>query len=151
MRRVFVYIDGFNFYHAIDHLGKDWLKWVNLRKLAELIVGSNETVYAVRYFSAYATWHKSGYERHRAYVSALKEEGVSVILGSFKEKFKDCPQCSHRIKTHEEKETDVNIGIHLVADTLLDKFDRALIVRQRGLPILVVPSKWQKGLPRKRR
>jgi uncharacterized LabA/DUF88 family protein len=30
--------------------------------------------------------------------------------------------------THEEKETDVNIGVHLMADALADRFDRALVV-----------------------
>lgn len=128
LRRVFVYVDGFNLYHAIDDIGKNSLKWVNLWTLAESIIGSNETLYSVHYFSAYATWHASGFARHREYVAALKEEGVTVTLGNFKDKFKECPQCAYNIKTHEEKETDVNIGIHLVADAILDRFDRALVI-----------------------
>lgn len=127
-RRVFVYVDGFNLYHAIDDLGDNSLKWLNLWNLAESIIGDGETLYSVKYFTAYATWHASGYARHREYVAALKEEGVTVYLGNFKEKFKDCPKCKASIKSHEEKETDVNIGIHLVADALQDRFDRAIII-----------------------
>lgn len=96
--------------------------------LAVSIIGDGETLYSVKYFTAYATWHASGYARHREYVAALKEEGVTVYLGNFKEKFKDCPKCKASIKSHEEKETDVNIGIHLVADALQDRFDRAIII-----------------------
>jgi len=128
MRRVYVYVDGFNFYHAIDDIGEDSLKWVNLWALSESIISPNETLYAVKYFSAYATWHPSGYARHRHYIAALEAESVTVIMGSFKEKWIECRLCKKTFKTHEEKETDVNIGIHLVADALNDKFDRALVI-----------------------
>ena len=33
--RVNAYVDGFNLYHAIDELGHNHLKWVNLRALCE--------------------------------------------------------------------------------------------------------------------
>lgn len=33
-----------------------------------------------------------------------------------------------RSKSHEEKETDVNIAIHLVKDVFTDQLDRALII-----------------------
>lgn len=128
MRRVYVYVDGFNLYHAIDDLGDDSLKWLNLWSLSESLIAQNETLYAVKYFSAYATWHASGYARHRAYVAALEAESVSVVMGNFKEKWVECRLCSKTFKTHEEKETDVNIGIHLVADAMSDKFDRALVI-----------------------
>ena len=128
MRRVYVYVDGFNLYHAIDDLGDNSLKWLNLWALSESIIAENETLYAVKYFTAFATWHASGYARHRKYVAALKAEGVSVVLGNFKEKWLGCPHCGKTFKTHEEKETDVNIGIHLVADALAGDFDRAIVI-----------------------
>lgn len=127
-KRTIVYIDGFNLYHAIDDLKDDSLKWLNLRALAESMLREGEHLHQVIYFSAYATHYPSAYKRHRAYVKALKQVRVKVVLGQFKKKFAKCNACQARYQTHEEKETDVNIAIHLIRDTLQDSYDRAIIV-----------------------
>ncbi len=41
---------------------------------------------------------------------------VSTHLGTFKEGRKQCPLCHRKYRTHEEKETDVAMGAHLVND-----------------------------------
>lgn len=128
MRRVIVYVDGFNLYHAIDELKNDSLKWLCLRRLSESIISENEELKTVKYFSAYATWHPDAYARHRTYVQALQAEGVKFIAGKFKKKHPRCRICHARYETHEEKETDVNIAIHLIRDTFEDNFDRALVI-----------------------
>jgi uncharacterized LabA/DUF88 family protein len=129
MFRVNVYIDGFNLYHAIDDLGDDSLKWLDLYKLSEHILNKYQTLHDVKYFSAYATWRPDSYKRHRDYVAALQQSGVQIIMGRFKEKQLVCKaSCKELFVTHEEKETDVNIGAHLVADALQDKFDTAYII-----------------------
>jgi len=127
-RRTIVYIDGYNLYHSIDDLKDDSLKWLDLRKLAESMLRDDEHLHQVIYFTAFATHYPGAYKRHRAYVAALKEERVKVVLGQFKKKFPKCNVCQARYQTHEEKETDVNIAIHLIRDTLQDTFDRAIIV-----------------------
>ena len=127
-RRVSVYIDGFNLYHALDDLGENHLKWLDLWAVSETLVRKNEVVTAVKYFSAYATWMQSSYRRHQRYVAALQSRGVEFIEGRFKEKPMQCKSCGVRYKAHEEKETDVNIGVHLMADGLQDRFDRALVI-----------------------
>lgn len=127
-KRIYVYVDGFNLYHAIDALGQPHLKWLDLRLLSEKLVRDDESVELVKYFSAYATWRERSYRRHAKYVSALECKGVLPIMGRFKEKLMTCKVCSHSYKSHEEKETDVNIGAHLMADALRDRFDRALII-----------------------
>jgi len=127
-RRVSVYIDGFNLYHAIDDLGENHLKWLDLWTLSETLIRSGEIVSAVKYFSAYATWKPEGYRRHQRYVAALEARGVQFIKGRFKEKPMQCKRCQARYTAHEEKETDVNIGVHLMADGLKDRFDRALVI-----------------------
>ena len=108
-RRVSVYIDGFNLYHALDDLGESHLKWLDLWALSQTLVRKNEAVTTVKYFSAYATWMPASYRRHQRYVAALQAQGVQFIEGRF-------------------KETDVNIGVHLMADGLQDRFDRALVI-----------------------
>jgi len=127
--RVIVYIDGFNLYHAIDELEKPHLKWVNLWELSTKLIRPHETLCVVKYFTAYATWRPESYRRHERYVAALETTGVTPIIGHFKAKSVQCKAvCQQNYTTHEEKETDVNIGIHLVADALHDRFDRALVV-----------------------
>ena len=56
-KRVFVYVDGFNLYHAIDDLNQDHLKWVNLWALSEKLIAQDgrEQLVVVKYFSAFAT------------------------------------------------------------------------------------------------
>ena len=49
-------------------------------------------------------------------------------MGRFKEKKNKCRSCGNKYLSHEEKETDVNIGAHLMADALQDRFDRALVI-----------------------
>ena len=130
VRRVSVYIDGYNLYHAIDDLKpkENHLKWVDLWALSETLVLPGEAVITVKYFSAYANWKGDSLGRHQKYVTALKEKGVEFINGRFKKKRVKCKKCDKRFYTREEKETDVNIGVHLMADGLQNRFDRALVI-----------------------
>ena len=127
-RRVSVYIDGFNLYHAIDALNENHLKWLDLWKLSETLVRPGEVVTCVKYFSVYAPWREDIYRRHQTYVAALKARNVQFVEGKFKSKPVRCRRCQLPYTTHEEKETDVNIGVHLMADALKGRFDRALVV-----------------------
>jgi uncharacterized LabA/DUF88 family protein len=127
--RTIVYIDGFNLYHSIDDLGEPHLKWLDLWSLSEKLLRGDQTLTAVKYFTAYATWRHSSYRRHQRYVAALESVGVTPVVGRFKAKTVRChARCHQTYITHEEKETDVNVGVHLMADALRDRFDRALIV-----------------------
>jgi hypothetical protein len=110
------------------NLGENHLKWLDLWALSETLIRPGETVSAVKYFSAYATWMPEGYRRHQRYIAALEAKGVTFIEGRFKEKPMQCKKCGVRYIAHEEKETDVNIGVHLMADGLKDRFDRALVI-----------------------
>jgi uncharacterized LabA/DUF88 family protein len=49
-------------------------------------------------------------------------------LGQFKEKEIYCLICKLTHTGHEEKESDVNIAVHLIADAYNDAFDQAFIV-----------------------
>lgn len=128
MRRVIVYIDGFNLYHAIDDLKQAHLKWLDLRTLAESLIRKGEVLKAVKYFSAYATWMPDRYARHRAYTEALLSRGVILHMAQFKEKPRKCRSCGARWIGHEEKETDVQIAVHMVADALEGEVDRLIAV-----------------------
>lgn len=129
-----VYIDGYNLYHAIDNINKHELKWLNLRKLSEKYLPANQgyKINTIYYFTAIA-YHKNDpkvIERHKAYIFALESVGVKTILGNFKEKDNRCFRCDRKWKSHEEKETDVNIATFMLFDAFKNNFDRALLITQ---------------------
>lgn len=128
MRRVIVYIDGFNLYHAIDEINRPHLKWLDLRSLSESLLRPGESLKMVKYFSAYATWMPDRFARHRGYVEAIMSRGVVVHMAQFKEKPRKCRSCGARWIGHEEKETDVQMAVHMVADALKGDVDRLIVI-----------------------
>ena len=126
--RVTTYIDGLNLYHALCERCPKHHRWLDLWALSEKLIRGSETLTCVKYFSAYATWLPKPYATHREYVAALESRGVTAILGKFKEKDRSCRSCGSVWKGHEEKESDVNIAIHLLKDAMEDRFDRAILI-----------------------
>jgi uncharacterized LabA/DUF88 family protein len=130
MKRAAFYIDGFNLYHSILNLRDPKLKWLSLASLCKMLVPSRtETANSITYFSATAT-HRGAASivRHKAYISALKSEGVECVLGRFKDRYQRCRACGHQWNHPEEKETDVSIAIRMVADGFQDKYDVCYLV-----------------------
>ncbi len=129
MERVSCYIDGFNLYHAIDSVGKNHLKWIDLRRLATMFLDSSiHELNGVYYFSAFATWRSEAYKRHREYVRALKTAGVTPVMSEFYEKRNRCRNCNSSWIEHEEKQSDVKIALWMIDDAYQDKYDRALLI-----------------------
>jgi uncharacterized LabA/DUF88 family protein len=142
--RVAAFVDGFNLYHSVKDLGRNHLKWLDLQKLCEAFAPPTQFQTKVYYFSAFATWLPDAVRRHQAYVDALRATGVTPTMGRFKEKdrrFKGPLQSTHqpdpaerrvfidaRWKSHEEKETDVNIALFLLLGAVKDQYDRALLI-----------------------
>lgn len=128
-KRVISFVDGFNLYHAIHYLKKNHLKWQNIISLSEAFIkSSQESLIDTYFFSAYAPWRESSFIRHKKYTQALEAIGVKCIMGNFKEKKRYCNECKHRFIAHEEKETDVNIAIHLLDLAYKKAMDKVLII-----------------------
>jgi uncharacterized LabA/DUF88 family protein len=53
---------------------------------------------------------------------------VKDVLGKFNFRDRKCPLCKDCYQAHEEKKTNINIAITLLADAAADKFDTALIL-----------------------
>jgi len=127
--RAIALIDGFNLYHAVLDLRQGYLKWLDLHKLCRAFLPSPQfALERVLYFTALATWKPQSLIRHRAYLRALEATGVEVVTAKFKESKKFCRTCKASWVHHEEKETDVSIGVHLVDLAYQDTFDRALLL-----------------------
>jgi len=148
--RVSCFVDGFNLYHSIDDLGRPHLKWLNLWRIAERFVSpKSEKLTAVYYFSAFADWMPKQRARHEAYVRALEAIGVRVEMSQFKKKDRECPRCGHKWLSHEEKETDVNIGVTMLYETLRNSFDKALLIT-RDSDLNPAVRILKKGFPNKK-
>lgn len=150
--RVIVFIDGFNLYHAIEKGIKSRRilkrhKWCDLRKLStHFIDAEKQKIRKVINFTAYCFWNKEKKQRHKKYVKALKLKGTETELGKFRNvsrvffrKFMVVAKCVPSFfrfilprfleyKTHEEKQTDVNIAIKIFELAYLDEYDHAFIV-----------------------
>ena len=129
--RIACFIDGFNLYHAINNIGRNELKWLDLWKLMECFVNPHiHEIIAVYYFSAFAEWLPDAFARHRAYVAALEQRGVKPVMGRFKRKDMSCKGCGRTWIAHEEKESDVNIAIWMVREAFNSNYDEAFLVSQ---------------------
>jgi hypothetical protein len=129
MATVIAYVDGFNLYHGLHQgYGHRYL-WLDLQRLVQR-VRPHDQILAVRYFTAEVKDDSDGLARQRTYLAALKAHGntVDVVLGRYQTKRMSCRQCGSTWTSYEEKETDVNIAVALVADAAASASDIALIV-----------------------
>ena len=66
--------------------------------------------------------------RHQEYVRALEASGVFAVMGHFKNKDRECHKCGAKWIAHEEKETDVSIGIAMLNDAYKGRYERAYLI-----------------------
>jgi hypothetical protein len=109
-----VYIDAFNMYHAIDALGDNTLKWINMLHLSETFLWPGERLDRVNFFTAVLNWDYEKQQRHRNYLAALRAVNVVVHEANFKTSSRICPEFGHRCKFKEEEQTDVAMAVTLV-------------------------------------
>ena len=136
-RRISFFIDGFNIYHSLkpyDTSSRRYLMhynkylWLNFMALAKRFTVKKDQLAEVFYFTALAYWRPAAKARHEVFISALENEGVRVVKGNFKEKDRFCKFCGASYKYHEEKETDVNIALHLLNEAYQNTYDKAILV-----------------------
>jgi len=129
MAKVYVFIDGFNVYHALDAVpAYRRFKWMNLYKLARAYVLGSDTLEGVEYFTTLATWDAGKVARHALFIRANEEQGVVVTYGEFKRKERYCGLCNRKFWSREEKQTDVNIALRLLELAVQERYDKAIIV-----------------------
>lgn len=127
--RTAIFIDGFNVYHALDrHKKYHKYKWLNFEELGRHYIERNDEIVKILYFTAYAYWYPDKVQRHKILMKALRANNIIIVLGKFKEKDRYCPLCCRGYKTHEEKQTDVNIVTCLFEAAIRDEFDKAIII-----------------------
>lgn len=127
--KVRAYVDGFNLYFGglRDHPGR---RWLNVQAMVETFVRTGQVLDRVDYFTAGVRGNEQGRLRQLAYLRALEAHTnlVTVHKGRHQEKKTTCNVCQTRHRRFEEKETDVDLAVHLVSDAARQEFDVALLV-----------------------
>ncbi|MDR1071026.1 MAG: NYN domain-containing protein [Rickettsiales bacterium] len=138
-QRVIAYIDGFNLFYSC--LKGTPYKWLDLVKLCESYLRPDQELVAVKYFTAYISAFNgdlSHVNRQHVYIEALRSiSNIDVYLGFFSIKRTKMPKADDffeagkivpvEVAKTEEKGTDVNLAVQLVADAFHDRFDYAML------------------------
>ncbi len=130
--RVAVYVDGFNLFYGMRSKGWRRYYWLDLQKLVENLLRSNQTLETIRYFTA-SLFDVSGdagkASRQATYLEALQTLScLSIHHGYFQPQEVKCRKCGNIWQTYEEKMTDVNISVALLNDAHDNLFDTAMII-----------------------
>ena len=135
MTRVSFYFDGFNFYNGLKSQSKKepiWRKyyWMDIVKFCTGFLGVDQKLEAVKYFTAdpisiqQRKRHKTFFDVNRALNPAVFE----IVQGKYYKKGISCLNCHTVFEHPEEKRTDVNLSVHLMADCAMDKSDVFVLV-----------------------
>ncbi|HTV62710.1 MAG TPA: NYN domain-containing protein [Verrucomicrobiae bacterium] len=123
-----VYIDGFNWYHAIFKNRPDW-KWLNIQSFFEGL-RHREEIIAVKMFSAWMEHDADAKARQEHYFKALMTlPKVRLIMGAFQVREVTCrADCNRKYTVYDEKKTDVNLAVELIDDALNGRCDSMCVV-----------------------
>ena len=136
----FIYIDGFNLYYRLKDTP---YKWLNLQKLSEFYLNRKQhKIITIKYFTALVKGtleDRLNITRQHIYLRALKTlPNLEIVFGQFKKRQVTGLKCYYEngqyiegtelitISKWEEKESDVNIATHIVADS--PQYDCAILV-----------------------
>lgn len=127
--RVIAYIDGFNLYFGLKDRGWKQFYWLDVTLLVENLLKKDQQLEKVRYFSARISGPRKKQERQNAFLEATAELGKCEIhYGQYLNKRRVCPNCKYVHNVPEEKMTNVNIAVEMMADAYQNKFDTALLI-----------------------
>ncbi|MGD8195271.1 NYN domain-containing protein [Herbiconiux sp. P18] len=124
------YVDGFNLYNGIHDAYRHRYLWLDLVRLLERLRPTTELI-RVKYFTSALIDEPDAQGRHAEYISALEAAypgRIEVIRGRYQRKAMVCRTCGATWRSYEEKETDVNIAVALVADALAGEAENLYIV-----------------------
>ena len=138
VNKVIAYIDGFNLFYC--SLKGTPYKWLDLYNLAQSMLQPNDELVAVKYFTAKIKSNKAEPDRslrQDIYLQALSANSkIHIKYGYFSIHKTRIPLADEwekgNIKTvevikTEEKGSDVNLAVQMVADAKDNLFDKALL------------------------
>jgi len=135
MARANVYVDGFNLYYG--SVKNTPLKWLDLSRLASLLLPSGTQIHRIRYYTARASGRPADPDaptRQQIYLRALRTiPNLTISYGHFLKWEVSMPlvkpvpggPTTVRVIKTEEKGSDVNLACHLLLDALRKDCDTA--------------------------
>ena len=140
MKKTIIYIDGFNLYYRLKDTP---YRWLNLQKLSEFYLNTKQNnIIQIKYFTALVkrvSDNNSNIIKQNIYLRAIRTiSNLSIIFGQFKKRQVTGLKCHYEdgqyvegnelvtISKWEEKESDVNIATHIIADA--PQYDCAVLI-----------------------
>jgi hypothetical protein len=123
-------VDGFNLFYGLKTTFGRRYHWLDLETLANGLMTADQSLVAVKYFTARVRNDPPAQLRQDNYLQALGAQcaSVEVVEGRFQQKRMQCRSCLTRWNTYEEKESDVSLAVALVEDTATNRYDTALLI-----------------------
>lgn len=132
MKRIIAYIDGFNLYFGLKAKGYRRHYWLNVQKLAQNLLKYDQQLEYTKYFTSRVSSNDKDpfkAKRQSIYLEAIETlKDCRIFYGHYLSKKVTCNNCRYSWQTHEEKMTDVNMAVELMADAFTHQFDTAIIV-----------------------
>ena len=126
--RVIAYIDGFNLYFGMREAGFDQCRWLNVKKLVQSFLQSNQELVGIKYYTSRVSNNPDKQKRQSTYLDALGSVGVEIYYGNYQDNNLECKRCGNVWKSAKEKMTDVNIATAIIVDAFKNSFDMAMLI-----------------------
>ena len=134
--RVMVYVDGMNLYYGVLATGFPRYLWLDVQALSLSMLRKGQVLSGIKYYTSRFTADGDDdgmVRRQSVHLDALATlDDLEIIEGKFQAKAEKCRRCGHEWQSYEEKMTDVNIAIGLIADAEDDLYDVAIVVSGDG-------------------
>jgi len=132
MDRVIAYVDGFNLYFGMKSMGWRRYYWLDVQQLARQLLRPSQQLVSTKYFTSRVSATPGDPDKNRRQNTYLEALGtlpdLSIRYGHYLQKRLSCGKCKATWETYDEKMTDVNIAVEMMADAFQDRFDVALLV-----------------------
>jgi len=129
MQKVIFYIDGFNLYFGLKDKGWKRYYWLNLVSLAKSLLKPLQSLQKVKYFTSRISLPQDKAKRQSEFIEALETlPELSIYYGKYQTNDVKCNKCGHIMLKPNEKMTDVNIAVEMLADAFMDSFDVAILI-----------------------
>lgn len=128
-KRVIAYIDGFNLYFGLKTAGWRRYYWLDVHGMAKSLLLKDQELVCTKYFTSRVTNNAQKQKRQNDFLEAIQTvTDIQVFYGKYQQNPRTCRNCGFKDFVSNEKMTDVNIAVELLADACSDSFDVALLV-----------------------
>jgi uncharacterized LabA/DUF88 family protein len=126
---VIAYIDGFNLYFGLKSQKWQRYYWLDLKLLAKNLLKRHQELIFTKYFTSRVSFPPDKCRRQSTFIEALETlTDFQIFYGKYQLNSRQCRNCGQKDQIPNEKMTDVNIAVEMLADAFQDSFDVALLV-----------------------